>query len=799
MESMEDEEKAAFVSNNDIDRVHRLYQDFIRITKYSRWKPQERRRETWEETVSRYCSFMREHLSENNGYNLDDEEYSLIYNAILNMEVMPSMRALTVAGEALRLENVAGYNCAYIKVDNQRAFGEILYILMCGTGVGFSVERQYINKLPVVPSYLRRSNILIVVKDSKLGWSEAVDEFINFLYDGVICRWDISNVRPAGTPLKTFGGRASGPEPLVKLFKSIAEVFNSAQGRKLNSIECHDLVCKIAYSVVTGGVRRCLPWYSKVLILKDNNFILKNICDIKVSDMVFSDNGVRPVINIFNQDSQKCLRIHHQNGYIDCTPNHRLAMAHGFNVMTNKLEHIWREARNLLRGNCLCTYKVDSNSRSYTFTPVSIEFIEELKEELETYDIEVEDDNCFVCENILVHNSALLSLSNLSDSRMRNAKSGDWWVQHPYRALANNSVAFTEKPDIGIFMEEWLSLYKSKSGERGIFNRNACKRKVKHITKRNPHYDFGCNPCSEIILRNKEFCNLSEVVIRNMDDEAKLLKKVEIAAIIGTIQTTLTNFKFVSEDWRNNCIEEALLGLSLTGIMDNPLFAFPSEKLKELLFEMKRKAIETNEVWAQKLGINRAMAITTIKPSGTVSQLVNCSSGIHPRHSKYFIRRVRNNVNDPLTNFLIDKEFPNEREVTDDNTMVFSFPIKPPENCIIRNDISAIEHLNLWKFYQGHWCEHKPSITVNIKEDEWLDVGAWVWRNFDDVSGISFLPYDGGIYQQAPYEEITEEEHLRLVSQMPVNINWLDLAEYDSEETLVMHKEYACTGNECEL
>jgi len=553
----------------------------------------------------------------------------------------------------LKRDNVAGYNCSYVAVNNIRAFDEILYVLMCGTGVGFSVERQYVEKLPTIAEHFTNSDTTIIVQDSKVGWAKAYRELVSLLIGGQIPKWDVSKVRPAGARLKTFGGRASGPRPLVDLFQFTIDTFKRAAGRKLTSIECHDIVCKIAEIVVVGGVRR----------------------------------------------------------------------------------------------------------------------------------------------------SALISLSNLTDERMRDAKSGAWWEQNPQRALANNSVAYKEKPEIGIFMEEWISLYKSKSGERGIFNREAAKKTVAKLgDRRDSSYDFGTNPCSEIILRDREFCNLTEVIIRADDTQDSIARKVRIASILGTWQASLTHFPYLSSTWKKNCEEEALLGVSMTGILDNPLMGSKDHRLLSVVLEdLKKISVETNKEWAEKLGINPAAAITCVKPSGTVSQLTDAASGIHARHSEYYVRTVRADRKDPLCQMMIDLGFPAEPCVMKpDHTMVFSFPMKAVGS-ITRNDLTAIEHLELWLTYQRHWCEHKPSITITVREHEWMEVGAWVYKHFDEISGISFLPHSDHSYRQAPYQECTQIAYTALSVEMPKNVDWSLLKNYEKTDTTASSQTFACSGDKCEL
>ena len=630
------------------------YQQFIHLSRYSRWLPDEGRREYWSETVSRYFNFFKEHLKEMCNYDLDEKTRNELEEAILDIRVMPSMRCLMTAGPALKKENIAGYNCSYVAVDRVAAFDEILYVLMNGTGVGFSVERQYTAKLPVVAEEFYLSDTIIQVADSKLGWAKAFKELVGMLYIGQIPKWDLSKVRPAGAPLKTFGGRASGPDPLESLFNFTVTTFKNANGRRLTSLECHDIVCKIAEIVVVGGVRR----------------------------------------------------------------------------------------------------------------------------------------------------SALISLSNLSDDRMRHAKSGQWWEQNSQRALANNSACYSEKPDIGIFMDEWKSLYDSKSGERGIFNRESANKMASKNGRRIVEgYEFGTNPCSEIILRDREFCNLSEAVIRVTDSKETLKEKVRIATILGTFQSTLTNFKYVSNMWKKNCSEERLLGVSLTGIMDNPLTNGKEKGLENLLDELREVAVETNKKWSKKLGISRATAITCVKPSGTVSQLVDAASGIHARHNPYYIRTVRGDKKDPLTKMMKDAGFPIEDDVMNPNhTSVFSFPMKVNKDSVFRTDMTAIEQLELWLVYQKHWCEHKPSVTISVKEHEWLEVGAWVYDNFDYMSGVSFLPFSEHSYKQAPYQDCDEKMYKELLNKMPKIVDWSKLGDYEKTDMTIGSQELACTAaGGCEI
>lgn len=628
------------------------YEKFIYVSRYARWLDKEKRRETWDETVSRYMNFMSEHLKTRHSYEIGKGLYKELWDAIYNFEVMPSMRALMTAGPALLRDNTAGYNCSYMAVDSVEAFDETMYILLCGTGVGYSVERQYVSKLPEIPERLSSSDHVIVVEDSKEGWAQSLRELISLLYNGEIPRWDVSGVRPAGARLKTFGGRASGPGPLEDLFKFVIKTFSGAVGRKLSSIECHDILCKIGEVVVSGGVRR----------------------------------------------------------------------------------------------------------------------------------------------------SAMISLSNLSDDRMRVAKSGNWWEDFGHRALANNSIAFTEKPETGVFMKEWTALYESKSGERGLFNRVASVKQAAKNGRRDVNYDFGTNPCSEIILRSKQFCNLTEVVVRATDGNRELYRKVRLATILGTFQSTLTYFPYLRGDWQKNTEEERLLGVSLTGIMDNPLLNTVGHRLNGLLNHMKQEAIHTNATFARDLGIPQSAAITCVKPSGTVSQLVNSASGIHARHSPFYIRSVRADNKDPLTLLMKDQGIPFEADVMKpDATTVFYFPVKAPEGAVSRNDMSAIEQLELWKTYQEYWCEHKPSVTVSVRENEWPEVGGWVYNNFDMISGISFLPHSDHTYRQAPYQECSEDEYNAAKEKMPEKIDWDSLSKFEKTDKTVSSQTFACSGDSCEI
>jgi len=627
------------------------YQQFIHLSRYSRWSYDHKRRESWEETVDRYFNFFKEHLKDNYDYKFKDQDISELKEAVLNLEIMPSMRCLMTAGPALKKENVAGYNCSYIHVDCLRSFDEILYVLMNGTGIGFSVERKHTEKLPALPDEFHDTDTTIVVADSKLGWAKAFKELVSLIWSGLIPKWDLSNVREAGSILKTFGGRASGPEPLDSLFNFVINLTQSARGRILRPIECHDIVCKIAEVVVVGGVRR----------------------------------------------------------------------------------------------------------------------------------------------------SALLSLSDIDDDEMRHAKTGEWWRDNPQRALANNSANYHEVPQTGTFLREWTSLYESKSGERGLFSSKASASQAKKNSDRlidHEAYVFGTNPCSEIILRSREFCNLSEVVIRSDDTIINIGRKVKLATMLGTIQSTLTNFKYLTREWTRNCEEERLLGVSLTGIMDNKLTASPKPSELESLRSI---AIQTNIALAEEIGINPSASITCVKPSGTVSQLVDSASGIHSRHSPYYIRRVRMDAKDPLTSYMQDLEWAWEPDITKPNdTVVFSFPIQSPRGCITRNDRSALTQLETWKVYQEHWCQHKPSITITVKEEEWLEVGAWVLKNFDVMSGVSFLPHSDHTYKQAPYEDCNKKTYKEL-NNMICEAHWEDLTQYEQEDYTVASQELACVAGACEI
>jgi len=626
------------------------YSTFIAKSRYSRFIPDQNRREHWDESVDRYFAFMFDHLDKNYKWSPNNDLRLELISAVKNLEVMPSMRAIMTAGKALDRDNTAGYNCSYLPVDDPKAFDEAMYILLCGTGVGFSVEHKYVDQLPEVPDQLFDSQTTISVADSKEGWAKALRQLIALLYSGEVARYDLSRIRPAGARLKTFGGRASGPGPLDELFKFTIAKFRGAVGRKLTSIECHDILCKIGEVVVVGGVRR----------------------------------------------------------------------------------------------------------------------------------------------------SAMISLSDLEDDRMRSCKSGNWWEQNGHRALANNSATYNSKPDIGQFLQEWTSLYNSHSGERGIFSREASKSQAAKNGRRDSSFDFGTNPCSEIILRPYQFCNLTEVVVRAEDTVESLANKIRIATILGTFQSTMTHFPYLRKVWQKNTEEERLLGVSLTGILDNKWMGEVSDSTAKALEQLRKVAVDTNADLAARLGIPQSAAITCVKPSGTVSQLVDSASGIHARHSQYYIRRVRGDKKDPLSAFLSTAGVPAEDCVMrPDSTVVFSFPMKAPEGARLRDDLTAIQHLDVWMMYQRHWCEHKPSVTISVKEDEWMDVGAWVFRNFDEISGVSFLPWAGGTYRQAPYEECTKEQYEDMLSKMPKEIKWDDLVEV--EDNVEGAQTLACVAGHCEI
>ena len=627
------------------------YNTFIAKSRYSRFLDDKTRREHWGETVARYFDFMEHHLSTKQKYNLPFELRAELEEAVTNLDVVPSMRAVMTAGQALERQNVAAFNCSYLPIDDPKAFDEAMYILLCGTGVGFSVEQQYVTKLPEVPDQLFASQTSIMVSDSKEGWAKSLRQLIALLYSGEVPKYDMSKVRPSGARLKTFGGRASGPQPLEDLFKFVISKFKGATGRKLSSLECHDILCKIGEVVVVGGVRR----------------------------------------------------------------------------------------------------------------------------------------------------SAMISLSDLTDDKMAHAKAGNWWDGQGQRALANNSATYEETPAIGQFMREWTSIYESHSGERGIFNREASQKQAAKNGRRDATYEFGTNPCSEIILRPYQFCNLSSCIIRSTDTQEDILNKVRLATILGTFQASLTNFPYLRKIWQKNTEEEALLGVSMTGILDNHLLNDPDDaNLPGLLEKLRDAAVNTNAEFADAIGINRSVAVTAIKPEGTVSQLCSTASGIHPQHSKHYIRRVRADNKDPLTQFMLKSGFIGEPCVMKpESTTVFSFPVAVAEGALLREDLTAVEHLRLWLIYQRHYCEHKPSVTISVLENEWMEVGAWVYKHFDEVTGVSFLPMDGGTYRQAPYEECTEEDYKKLLAQQPTGIDWDNFQEYD--DNVEGAQMLSCTAGGCTI
>ena len=627
------------------------YQEFIHKSRYSRWIDAEQRRETWDETVERYLVFMWENTPMAQ-FGTKSKIMQELRDAILTLEIMPSMRAMMTAGAALKRENIAGYNCSYIPIDNPRSFDEIVYILMNGTGVGFSVERKFIEQLPSIPDEeFETTDDIISVADSKEGWARSFRDLVSYLYTNRIPTVNYDKIRPAGAILKTFGGRASGPQPLKDLFNFTIGIFKNARGRKLNSLECHDIVCKTGEVVVSGGVRR----------------------------------------------------------------------------------------------------------------------------------------------------SALLSLSDLSDDGMRHAKAGDWWHSEPQRALSNNSVAYRYRPSAEAFMQEWLALVMSKSGERGIFNRSSAQKQASKNNRRPEDALYGTNPCSEIILKPNQFCNLTEVICRPDDTEESLLRKVRLATILGTMQATLTDFHYLRKRWKDTTEEERLLGVSLTGIMDCPLLNKNIYNLRKRLIDLRLHAVATNQEWAKKLGIPESAAVTCVKPSGTVSQLTDTSSGIHARHSEYYIRTIRGDNKDPLTQFMIDIGIPNEPDVmSKEYNTVFSFPVKSSKNAIFRSSMSAIEQLEMWSTYSEFWCEHKPSVTISVKDEEWVEVGAWCYKHFDQLSGVSFLPYVDHTYRQAPYQECTKEEYEEMYQRMPKNIDWEKLNEYETTDMTKSSQELACSSGFCE-
>lgn len=621
------------------------FQSFIFISRYSRWLPSHNRRESWDECVDRWWNYFTDKVP-------TLAERPDVKEAILNLEVLPSMRSLMTAGIALDHDNTCLYNCSYLPIESVDSFAELFVILMNGTGTGYSVERQYTDKLPTVANKIVKNfDKVIVVEDSKEGWGNALKTLFNDLYSGKHPKWDLSKVRPSGARLKTFGGRASGPAPLDNLFKFLVKVFYNAQGRKLSALECHDTCCAIANAVIVGGVRR----------------------------------------------------------------------------------------------------------------------------------------------------SAMISLSDLGDREIAMCKSGAWWEQAGFRSYANNSAVYRGKPPMGQFLEEWTSLYNSHSGERGMINRRALQEQaVKWGREKNCEY--GTNPCAEIILKPFEFCNLSTVVVRTDDTAASLKKKVELATIIGTVQSTFVKFPYLRPEWKKNCEEERLLGVSMTGIFDNKLTSGleGKPKLVRLLENLRDHATATNLKWAEKLGINPSKSITCVKPEGTTSCLVDSASGLHPRYADYYFRRIRLDKKDPLYNLMKDQGVPCEDDVINPtSTAVFTFAMKAPRGTVTTEDLRALDHLDLWKTYQEHYCHHKPSVTVNYKDSEFLEVGNWLWENFDMATGIAFLPGgDNHTYAQAPFEQIDSATY---AAHPKVKVNFNDLMKYESEDNTEVGKEFACSAGGCQI
>lgn len=1003
-----------------------LYQQFIAKSRYSRYLDDKNRREHFHETVDRYLEFFDQHLQKNFDHKMPREE---LREALLNFDVMPSMRAMMTAGKALERDHTANFNCAYLPVDDPKAFDEALHILSCGTGVGFSVEHKYVDKLPEIPEKMFNSDTVIVVKDSKEGWAKALRQLIALLYSGEMPKYDVSQVRPKGARLKTFGGRASGPEPLCELFDYVINKFKCAAGRKLSSIECHDIMCKIAEVIVVGGVRRCLPEGTRVHTPEG----FKAIETLKPGDRVNTPYGPRKVLNVFDQGEQETIILKHAFGEFECTPNHKMAV-----IQEGSLNYIFKKAKDLkLKDSLITTERWSerllecsgdlsiSKEKNLILFPTPVKQVHAGRV-VHTWDIEVEDVHQFIAENLVTHNSALISLSDLEDDRMREAKSGSWWEHQGQRALANNSATYDRKPDMAQFLKEWTALFMSGSGERGLFSRYASKNIAAKSGRRSVSYEFGTNPCcftgemrllteggylpfselvkhetvrivnpngaitegkvwssgikpvvkvllstgkeisctpdhvfrlangaekqakdlvgetldvyenfrfsayrhgdikglsqeelslikelrlggtlsgtsliyqslsetiikevssvlsklgiksdhykrgivyelkvsdfdslinlgdkigliftdtankvaeslkelapsvvsvfedgeqevfdftepethwgiveglvvhnSEIILRPNQFCNLTSIVARPGDTLEDLKRKARLATLLGTYQSTLTKFPYLRKMWKFNTEEERLLGVSLSGTCDHEILKNATEDSAEMLQKMKEVVIETNRELAKQLGIPQSTATTCVKPEGTASQLNDTASGIHTRYAQYYIRRVRNDKKDPLSAFLMAKGIPYEDDLFNPSTVIFSFPRKSPEGSLLRNDKTAVEQLKYWKHIQENWCEHKPSITVYIKEDEWMEVGAWVWENFDVLSGVSFLPYDGGTYKQAPYEEIDEETYNKLLAEMPEEINWDDLIE--NEDNVEGVQNLACVAGICEI
>lgn len=891
------------------------YQSYIHKSRYARFLPEKNRREHWSETVDRYFDFMSKHLLDNYKYKISDELKTKLRNAVFNMEIMPSMRALMTAGKALERDNCAGYNCSFVVVDDPKAFDEAMYILMCGGGVGFSVERQYVNKLPEIPERLYSSDTTIVVKDSKEGWAKALRQLIALLYTGEIPKWDLSKLRPAGAKLKTFGGRCLSGNTIVykdrKKSKGYNEItikelfemqnsegfwknkpnhFNKVKIRSLNEetgmffrnkvVAVHENGLREVFNIVTENGYRIKATSNHKFMDQYGEWI--ELSDFEVGDLIavngspelktgtcvdcgisISRRSIRcKNCNDKSQQKEDCSSVasrqrkevrDYRNSKISCELCG--ALEHESELEIHHIDgNPWNNNKDNLLCVCVPCHRKEDMKRIHFGDAYSCKYmmfdkiikIEYAGIEM-TYDLEMEGPNHnFIANGFVSHNSsgpeplddlfkfvvrifnnaidrkltsiechdimckigevvvvggvrrsAMISLSNLSDERMRHAKAGAWWEANAQRALSNNSAVYTERPDIGLFMKEWLALYESKSGERGIFNREASQKQVARNGRRDPNFEFGTNPCSEIILRPNGFCNLSEVVVRENDTEEDLIRKIELAAILGTFQSTLTYFPYLRKIWQKNAEEERLLGVSLTGLYDNKILNnYKDKSLPARLEKLRNVAIDANKAMAEELGINQSAAVTCIKPSGTVSELVDCSSGIHPQYDHYYIRRVRSDRKDPLTQFLVDAGLPHEPDIMKpDSTMVFAFPKKAPKDAVTRNDINSIEHLELWLIYQRHWCEHKPSVTIQVKEQDWIKVGAWVWEHFDELSGVSFLPYDSGSYRQAPYEKIDKSTYDKLLSEVPENIEWNLLVEF--EDNVEGTQTLACTSGGC--
>lgn len=808
------------------------YEQFIHKSRYARFLPEKRRRETWIETVDRYVDYMFDRqcpaLAE------DEELRNEVREAILCLDILPSMRAMMTAGAALERDNACGYNCSYLAMDEPDKFSEMFYLLMCGTGVGFSCERKYVERLPSVPSRVENSEDTIRVADSKIGWAHALRDLVNGLYRGRIPRLDTGRVRPAGSRLKTMGGRASGPGPLQGLYTFVVETFRGACDRRLTCREVHEICCKIGEIVVVGGVRRCLASDATILVRNDGGGSgYRPARGVRSGDFVATSTGWRRVVRVEPTGERACLELRLANGRsLVCTPEHRLplfgtnrlvraqdlrpgdelvglrglARDYGNEAFERRWEDGWISFRRSRDKNGVGLLAEDGRVPSL-LTPVPLISVWSSQSSVETFDLQIEGceelpeelDHLFVAEGVLVHNSALISLSDLDDEEMRRVKSGNWWERGRHLALANNSAVYERKPTSLEFMREWLALGESGSGERGIFNRHAIRTMLPYrAPRRRQDPDFGTNPCSEIVLRDREFCNLTEVVVRSEDGRQQIERKVRLASIVGTMQSTLVDFRFLHDRWRQNCVEERLLGVSFTGICDNPLMYRGEEAWLESL---RTIAVSTNRAMAKRLGIRRSAAVTCVKPAGTTSQLAACASGIHPQYTSFYIRRVRIDKKDPMYRFLRDVGVPAEDDAMHpQSTAVFSFPKKAPDGARVGDDVSAIDQLELWLKYQRAWCEHKPSITVTVRPDEWFRVGNWVYDHFDEVSGVSFLPHTEHTYRQAPYERIDRETYEALRAAVPEQIDWSLLDAYDGgEDCTAPSKSLACTGDRCEM